>query len=56
VVDGVELWCSPEQRRVETDHLYWSVVGIAGSMGLMQLKEKSFEPGVSFRIDKAIVF
>ena len=23
VVDGVELWGSPEQCRIETDHLYW---------------------------------
>lgn len=25
VVDGVELWCSPEQGRVEANHLYWPI-------------------------------
>ena len=25
VVDGVELWCSPEQGRVEANHPYWLV-------------------------------
>jgi len=33
VVDGVELWGSPEQRRVETDHLYWPVPEDVDRMG-----------------------
>lgn len=33
VVDGVEVWCSPEQGRVETNHLYWPVPEYVGRLG-----------------------
>lgn len=33
VVDGVELWCSPEQGRVEANHSYWLIPGKVGRMG-----------------------
>jgi hypothetical protein len=33
VVDGVEFWASPEQCRIGTDHLYWSVVRKADPTG-----------------------
>jgi hypothetical protein len=35
VVDGVELWGFPEQRRVETNHLYWLNPQKGGSNGLL---------------------
>lgn len=34
VVDGVELWCFPEQGRVEANHLYWPIPRKVGRMGV----------------------
>jgi hypothetical protein len=40
VVDGVELWGFPEQRRVETNHLYWPSPQKGGSNGFLDKLER----------------